>query len=406
MTDRTHADVAVIGGGISGLALGYELRKRAGLRVVVLERRYSGSGASSRNVGRIRAMQLTPELTRVALLAQRKHERLTDELGANTLLWRAGYAWVLYDDAEVERMAALMPMFRELGVPTPRLHLGRAVERAFPVLRGGEPAAGALVGRDAIGHHDAVVYAYRRACGRRGVELAEGEDVVDLLRTGDAVTGVRTNRREILADHVVNATDGWAREVSAMAGLDVPNAPVRREVLVTEPARPFMSAAVTFYRPVEGWFNQTLRGELVAGVVAEDEPVAMNQSSSFAFLTRTSATLMRKAPRLGHLRMIRQWAGVYDMTPDRKPLVGPVSAAPGFVQMNGYSGRGFALAPLLAELLAEWLVGGTRPAVLEPFDPERFGAGVRADPESTDYYAGYARGPGDPPRTPGGDDPR
>jgi sarcosine oxidase subunit beta len=168
-------------------------------------------------------------------------------------------------------------------------------------------------------------------------------------------------------------------------------------VFVTEPARPFMSAAVTFYRPVEGWFNQTLRGELVAGVVDASEPEGLTYATSFAFLRRTSDVLLRKAPRLGHLHVIRQWAGIYDMTPDRKPLVGPVPRAPGFVQLNGYSGRGFALAPLLAQELARWIVEERRPEILEGFDPSRFDDSPEARVVVGDYYAGYAAEPEGPP---------
>jgi sarcosine oxidase subunit beta len=150
-----------------------------------------------------------------------------------------------------------------------------------------------------------------------------------------------------------------------------------------------MRPAITFYRPVEGWFNQTLRGEMVAGVTAGDEPIGMDQRSSFAFLRRTSEVLMQKAPRLGRLRIIRQWAGVYDMTPDRKPIVGPVRERPGFIQMNGYSGRGFAQAPLVAELLARWIDTGQRPAELAPFGPERFAASGPREARPGDYYAEY-----------------
>lgn len=391
MTDR--CDVAIVGGGIAGLALAFEItRREPSMRVMVLEQRFTGSGASSRNVGRIRAMQLTPDLVGLALAAQRKHARLSDELGSNTLFWRAGYAWVLYEDHEVERMRGLLPMFREQGLPAPRLLEGRRVVRALPVLRGGEVPTGAMIGHDAIGHHDAVVYAYRRACAAAGVELRERTKVTGVLREGEAVVGVRADQGEVRATTVVNATDGWSREISAMAGLDVPNTPVRREVFVTEPAQPFMRPAVTFYRPVEGWFNQTLRGELVAGVTASDEPPGMRQHSSFTFATRTSRTLVRKAPRLGHLRIIRQWAGVYDMTPDRLPLVGPVRTRPGFIQCNGTSGRGFALAPVLAELLATWILTGERPPLLEPLDPDRFSGRAAGEVLTTDYYAGYQRG--------------
>jgi sarcosine oxidase subunit beta len=386
----SRADVVIVGGGITGLALAWELSQLGLVDVVVLERAYTGSGASGRNVARLRAMQLTPELSRFALQAQRKHERLGRQLGFNTLFWRAGYAWVLYEDEEVERMASLLPMLAELGI-RPRLCDPKDTLRRISILRGGERPAGALIGRDALVHHDAVIYGYRKACIRAGVRILEGTEVTGLLSDGSAVAGVAVGDHEIRSRFVVNATEGWSRSISEMAAVDVPNAPVRREVLVTEPARPFMSPAVTFYRPVEGWFNQTLRGELVAGVVRPDEPEGLNQGSTFNFLQRTASLVLQKAPRLGHLNVIRQWAGVYDMTPDRKPVIGPVERVPGFVQANGYSGRGFALAPLCAELLAQWLMTGDRPAMLEPFDANRFADRTADSVLTTDYYAAYQR---------------
>lgn len=388
MADR--ATYAIVGAGITGLALAWELSRRGVDDVVVLDRAYSGAGDSGRNIGRVRAMQLTTELAAFALAAQRKHARLPDEIGANTLFWRSGYAWVLYDGEEMERMRDALAMLRELHIPA-RLHGPDGALRRLPILRGGERPAGAMIGRDAIVHHDAVMYAYRTALRRTRVRLWEGRGVTGLLREGDAIIGVALHDGELRARTVVNAAGGWARELSAMAGLRIPNTPVRREVLVTEPARPFLGPAVTFYRPVEGWFNQTLRGELVAGVVDADEPTGLNYDSTFAFLRRTASVLVRKAPRLGHLRVIRQWAGIYDMTPDRKPLVGPTTAAPGFVQANGYSGRGFALAPVVAELLAAWLETGDRPEALAPFDPDRFAGHEVEVTLASDYYAGYAR---------------
>lgn len=385
-----RADVAIVGGGITGLSLALELSRRR-RTVAVLERRYAGYGGSGRNVGRIRTMQLRPELTRIAVLAQRKHERLADELGVNTLFWRAGYAWVLYEEEEVERMSALLPDLSEEGV-RPRLLDGAETLRALPILAGGERPAGAVLGRDAIGHHDAIVHALRRACRALGVRLHEGRTVTGVRVDGGRVAGVETSAGPIEAPLVVNATDGWAREVSAMVGIRAPNVPVRREVLVTEPSRPFMTPAVTFYRPSEGWFNQTLRGELVAGVVDPEEPPGLTHASTFRFLRRTASVLVRKAPRLGHLRVIRQWAGVYDMTPDRMPLVGPVRSLPGFVQANGYSGRGFALGPIMAELLARWLETGERPEILAPFDPDRFEGTEAPSTVGRDYYGGYTRG--------------
>ncbi|HYF12595.1 MAG TPA: FAD-binding oxidoreductase [Actinomycetota bacterium] len=384
---RERTTYAIVGAGITGLALAWELTRRGVGEIVVIDRSYSGAGGSGRNVGRIRAMQLTRELATFALAAQRKHDRLGGELGANTLFWRAGYAWVLYDDEEIERMRAALDLLRELRIPA-RLHDTRGALRRLAVLRGGEVPTGAMIGRDAIVHHDAVMYAYRKALARTTVRLWERREVAGLLREGSSIRGVAFDDGELRADVVVNAAGGWARDLSRMAGLDVPNTPVRREVLVTEPSQPFIGPAITFYRPMEGWFNQTLRGEMVAGVVDATEPSGLNHASTFEFLRRTASVLLRKAPRLGHLRVIRQWGGVYDMTPDRKPLVGPSRHAPGLVQANGYSGRGFALAPIVAELLAGWLETGERPDTLAAFDPDRF-AGVAHAPLSADYYAGY-----------------
>jgi len=389
MSER--ADVVIVGGGITGLSLAVELARLRRREIVVLERRFTGAGGSGRNVGRIRAMQLTEELARVAIAAQAKHARLADELGANTLFWRAGYGWVLYEESEMERMAQVRDMLLRLGL-APELIGGDETLRRLPVLEGGERPAGALLHRDAIVHHDAVLYAYRREARRLGVRLLEGREALEPLTSGSAVAGIRTASGDIAAPVLVNAAGGWSGEFSARAGIRIPNTPLRREALVTEAARPFMRAAITFYRPQEGWFNQTLRGELVAGCLAPVEEPGVNLAATARSLGRTARVVLAKAPRLGHLRVVRQWAGVYDMTPDRKPLVGPVDRLAGFVQANGCNGRGFLLGPLIGELLARWLDRAERPDLLAGFDANRFEGRADLKVETGDYYAGYAAG--------------
>ncbi len=389
MTAR--ADIVIVGGGITGLSLAVELARLGRRDIVVLERRFTGAGGSGRNVGRIRAMQLTEELARFAIAAQAKHAALADELGANTLFWRAGYGWVLYEEPEMARMAEVRDMLRGLGLK-PQLIGPAETLRRLPVLEGGERPAGALMHPDAIVHHDAVLYAYRAAARRLGVRLMEQTEVLEVLKQGDEVAGVRTADGEVRASKVVNAAGGWSGSFSSQAGIRIPNTPLRREALVTEAAQPFMQAAITFYRPQEGWFNQTLRGELVAGCLALEEDPGVNLAATALSLGRTARTILAKAPRLGHLRVVRQWAGVYDMTPDRKPLVGPVTRLKGFVQANGCNGRGFLLGPLIGELLARWLHDGERPDLLAGFDANRFEGREHLKVEAGDYYAGYAAG--------------
>jgi len=129
----TRADVIIVGGGITGLSLAVELARLSKREILVLEKRFTGAGGSGRNVGRIRAMQLTEELARFAIAAQAKHERLADELGANTLFWRAGYGWVLYEEAEMARMAETRDMLRGLGL-RPELIGASRLCAGFPCL--------------------------------------------------------------------------------------------------------------------------------------------------------------------------------------------------------------------------------------------------------------------------------
>lgn len=383
--------VVVVGGGIAGLALALELRRR-GCPVTVIESRYPGAGNSTRNVGRIRRMQLTADLTAYAVRASDKWRavhRLTG--GRNPLLYRTRYVWVLYDDAERVALEPLQAQWDEHDARA-RLVEPADVLRAVSVLAGGEPPIGGVIGEAAIVHHDAAVYAYYLAAREAGAVFRVGTNVVEPEVEGDTVTGiVLEDGTTIAADAVVNAAGGRSHELAVRFGVEAPpNSPLRREVLVTEPSRPFMTPAVTFYRPQEGWFNQTLRGELVAGVVDPEEEPGMTEASSLRFLGRTSRILLEKAPQLAELRVVRQWAGVYDTTPDRRPLVGEYPDRPGFYALNGWSGRGILLAPLTAELLARELAGHGRDAALDRFSPGRFACRPLETTARTDYYSGYA----------------
>ena len=380
----------IVGGGIAGLALAVEL-SRHGWASTVVEARYPGAGNSSRNVGRVRRMQLTADLTEISCRASDKWTRVDEVTGGrNPLLYPTRYVWVLYDDLERDVVEPLQPMWREHGARTAVVE-ARAVLDAVPVLRGGEPPVGGVIGDAAIVHHDAAVHAYYLFAREAGVRFEVGEPAVGVdARDGRATGVVLADGRSLPGDVVVNAAGGRSVEFAAAAGVRIPNRPLRREVLVTEPSRPFMTPAVTFYRPQEGLFNQTLRGELVAGVVDPDEPFGMTEASSLRFLGRTARVLLEKAPRLAELRVIRQWAGVYDTTPDKRPLVGEHGGLPGLYSLNGWSGRGILLAPLCAELLAREIAGLGRDRLLSSFHPDRFGDRDVDVVAATDYYSGYA----------------
>ena len=385
----TTADIVIIGGGIAGLALAVELKKRNAGRVILLERNYTGSGASGRNVGRIRSMQLTEFLTRFAIQCQNKYEQMPEDLGFNVLFWRAGYLWLLYELEEINRMHPVVEMHHRLGVESELLD-PESVYRLVPYLRDGEPLVGGISNpRDGIIHHDAVVWAYFETAQKLGVEIRQNTEVVGLDVRGGKIWGVQLAGELISTPWVVNAAGAWSGQIAAMAGVRIPNMALRREVLVTAPVKPFLDWAITFYRPMEGWFNQTLRGEVVGGVVDSREPSGISLSSSFDFLLRTVSLLIRKMPALASLTVIRQWAGMYDVTPDHLPLIGESAFVKGLYQANGWSGRGMLLAPFSMQLLSEEMVSGTRAPELEAFDPNRFNERQLKEEVELDYYQRY-----------------
>lgn len=381
----------IVGAGIAGLCLSIELSRR-GVSSTIVEWRYPGAGNSTRNVGRLRRMQLTPDLTEYSCRASDKWKQL-DRLagGRNPLRYPTRYVWVLYADDELTALESMEPMWRQYDARASVVEAAQVLKEV-PVLVGGEEPVGGVVGEAAIVHPDAAIHALFLAAQDCGVSFVVGHRVTGVTTDGGRVTGVSTDAGQVInGDVVVNAAGGRSGELSLLFGVELPNRPIRREVLVTEARRPFMNPAVTFYRPQEGWFNQTLRGEMVAGVVDVNEPFGMNEASSLRFLGRTARVLLSKAPRLASLRVVRQWAGVYDTTPDKRPLIGEHGQRPGLYSLNGWSGRGLLLAPLSAELAADEIAGRGRHPSLKPFDPNRFEESQQKPASSaSDYYSGYA----------------
>jgi sarcosine oxidase, subunit beta len=382
------ADVVIVGAGVAGLALAYELGRRGVHDVLVIERAYPGAGATGRNVARIRAMQLTEQLCRVASRCQDKYEQMGAELRFNVLFYRLGYLWLLYEPDEVARMREVVAMHQRIGVQS-RFLEPADVLRMVPALVGGDAPTGGVVHDDAIVHHDAVVWAYLESLAGSRARLATRTAVTAIEQRDGQVSGVVTSRGRVATRTVVNAAGSWSTQLNEFAGVRAPVQPYRREVLVTAPVTRFIDKAVTFYRPTEGWFNQTLRGEVVMGVVDPAEPAGHSHRSSFDFLRRTATLIARKAPALADLTVIRQWAGTYDVTPDHLPLIGATAQLRGWWLAHGWSGRGMLLAPYLAELLSLEIAEGRRDALLAGFEPDRF-AGAHASHElETDYYGRY-----------------
>ena len=194
--------------------------------------------------------------------------------------------------------------------------------------------------------------------------------VTGLRRSGARLTHVETDRGAVACELVVNAAGAWSKQVAALAGVATPNRPTRHEILVGEPLEPFLDPLVSLLG-TGLYFSQSQRGELVGGMGDPDEPEGLSLGSTLRFLTRFARAATRVMPRLGGVKVVRQWAGCYDVTPDNNPILGPAGFA-NFHQLHGFVGHGFMMAPAMAERYADWLTGRGKDELFDRFSLARF----------------------------------
>jgi glycine/D-amino acid oxidase-like deaminating enzyme len=190
---------------------------------------------------------------------------------------------------------------------------------------------------------------------------------------GGRGSGGATEEFSIATRRVVNAAGAWSPEVARMLGVALPNVPHRHEICSTEPLKPWLKPLVADLS--DGlYFSQSTRGEIVGGVGNEYVPKGLDQESSHGFLGRYARSLVRACPVLGNVKVLRQWAGCYDLTPDANPIVGPVDGVEDFYQASGFMGHGFMMAPIVGKRLAETIDGVPAPE-FERWNLRRFAQG-------------------------------
>ena len=364
------ADVAIIGGGINGCSLAYELSKK-GKDVVVLEKNYLASGATGRCGAGIRQQWSTKENAILAIKSVKKFECLTDELEADIGLRQGGYLIAIHDEEEMKQAEKNVKMQRSLGLEVEILD-EQGIKEVVPILdvKGMDAIAATFCPTD--GHADPfkTTYAYANAAMKNGAKIYRFTEVKDILTKDKKIVGVKTNRGEIKTSIVVNAAGAWSKEIAKMAGIELPNMPYRKEILVTERMKHIFDAMVISFK--DGiYFSQQEEGQILGGIPSPEEKPGYHTMPTFSFLRHMAKTLTRYAPVLKHINVIRQWTGFYDVTPDARPILGEVDVE-GFIQCNGFSGHGFMLAPMVAQLLAELIVDGKTSLPIKNLLLERF----------------------------------
>ena len=371
------ADAVIVGGGVTGCSLAFHLAGAGVRRVLVLERRFLGSGGTGRSVGIIRQLYPTPETTQMVLRSLTVFERFGEAVGGESGFVRSG---VLIGVGTTMRPALekTLALQRRLGVDAEILE-PRDLQRVEPRIN---PAGlGAVLYEPGSGYGDpsAVTTGYADAARLRGVAIEQGVEVTAVRQARGHVTGVVTaSGEEIAAPVVVNAAGLWSPGLARLADVELPIVIGRHPVFVLERDSGFGSAHLVYLDLQGGCYVKPETGGLtLTGSLIDDEtqhpmdPELLGAEPGFeeveAVLERTSRAL----PTLGGARYARGWAGAFDITPDWMPILDE-SPVKGFFIAAGMSGHGFKLAPAVGEMMAALITGSTPPVSPGPFRFARF----------------------------------
>jgi sarcosine oxidase subunit beta len=307
----------------------------------------------------------------------RIYEQLSEELDYDIEYVQGGYLVLAETEEELELQRQAVALQNELGLPSRALS-PEEVPEIVPLFDIMTIAGATFCPTDGHANPFRVVEGYLRAARRLGVTLEKFTEVTGFSVRGGKVTEVVTSRGKVAAGVVVNAAGAWSREIAKLAGVELPNQPVRHEILATEPVQPVTDVMViSLHTGI--YFSQTAHGQIVGGIGDPAERPGYNIRSSFRFLRRFLSELVRHIPALGQLAVLRQWAGLYDVTPDAQPILGPTPGLENFIQANGYSGHGFMIAPKVAEILADYIERGEVSEDLARLSLSRFEGEVKGE---------------------------
>ena len=371
---RPSYDVAIIGGGGHGLAAAYYLAARHGVRnVAVFDKSYLGGGNTGRNTAIIRSNYLTPEGVAFYEESMRLYRGLSEELDYNILYSERGHFTLAHSDAAMRTSRWRAEVNKHLGVDSELV--GREeLARLVPLLNMSEevrqPILGALYHPPgALARHDAVAWGYAGRAQELGVEIHQETEVTGIKVENGRVTGLETSRGPIACGKAMQAVAGLSGQVARLAGFTLPIRTVPLQACVSLPLKPFLDPIIVS-GSLHVYISQSDRGELVMGGATDPYP-RYQTSSTLDFMEGLMAHILELFPFMGDIPVLRQWAGMTDMTPDFAPVMGLTPVENYYID-SGWGTWGFKATPVCGTSMAELIATGRVPELIKDFRLDRF----------------------------------
>lgn len=353
-----HAEIVIVGGGIMGVSAAYHLVRRGVSRIVLLERESTfGHGSTGRAAGGFRHQFSTDINIQLSIKSIAMLDNFESEVGFQLDIRYCGYLFLLSTPAEVEVFQRGVERQHANGVPT-EVWTREQIAQRVPLLNMEGIIAGTYYGRDGIASPADVVHGYAAAARRQGVQLMSGVTVTGIELKHGAVSAVLTSHGRIRTPLVVNAAGPWSATVAAMVGLDLPVKPERQQTLVTTPI-PQLPLDFPMVIEIKSRLNMMREGPgILTGMSMTGFPATFDQAIDPEWTLRHMDKAMERLPILESAGKLTEWAGLYEVTPDAHPIIGPLAAVPGFYALAGFSGHGFMHGPIAGLLLSEQIVDG------------------------------------------------
>jgi len=371
---RKSYDVAIIGGGGHGLAAAYYLSHVHGIRnVAVLEKGYLAGGNTARNTTTIRSNYLEEHTIRFYKEALELYDRMSHELGFNVMFSQRGQLTLAHSEATLRSFHLRAEMGKHVGIRVEVVDPATARE-ICPLVNldegGQHEVLGGLWHADGgTARHDAVAWGYAKRAGEKGGEIHQRTEVTGFRMDQGRVTHGRTDSGDLAVGQVLQAVGGLNGQFAAKAGIRLPIRSFPLQAMVTQPLKPFLDILLSSAN-LHTYMVQSSRGEIVIGGGSDPYPLVSSRVT-FDQKEKLAAGAVHLMPFLHNVKILRQWAGITDMTPDYSPIMGE-SPLKNYWLDCGWGTYGFKATPVAGKRMAETIASGRVPEVLKPFSLSRF----------------------------------